>query len=142
MPTPAEAGKEGDAKAQPEQDVRLVDIKPRDWRPVWIRSQWRPVDEPWIVFRHIDEVGICRLNDDRLSLGGHGLLGCALQVARALCALPHGLNRSEYTLLIVHKGVAECRGPREVLAHVLENRGELRERLYTRIPARLADGST
>ena len=57
--------------------------------------------------RHVDHLGSCRLNHNRLSLSADGLLARGLQVPGLLSPLAHALNRLRHVLLLVDIGVAE-----------------------------------
>ena len=74
VPAPAEAAEEADAIAEAKRNSRSGKIQP------WIPIPTRPdpdrlsIHEPGIIFRHVNNLRIGRLDHDRLSLLGHGLL--------------------------------------------------------------------
>src|SRR6266478_464629 len=51
-----------------------------------------PVDNPRIIFRHVNDFRVCWFNHDRLSLGRDGFVPRALQVPGLLRSLTHHLN--------------------------------------------------
>ncbi len=53
--------------------------------------------------------------------------------------LTQGLDGLGHILRLGDVGLAKRRSPREVLIHVLENRGELRHGLYAGIPVLFVD---
>src|SRR5580700_123804 len=69
VPSPAKSRECRDPDAQAEQHLRLADEQPRLRDPTGIFSDRRTVDAPGIVLRHINGIGICRLNSDCRSLG-------------------------------------------------------------------------
>jgi hypothetical protein len=106
-PSPTPTAEKPNAVPHAEVNPRVSDKDSRDRGPRGIRSDRRPIDEPWVVCRHIDDIGIGWLHDDALALGRHGLLGVALQVARLLGSLSHGLHCVEHILRLVDIGISK-----------------------------------
>src|SRR6266849_10561856 len=111
VPPPAEAAEETDTNSNTEPDPRPVEEEARNPNPTWVELERTTVDDPRIVLRHIHDLRICRINDDRISLGRHGFLRRALQVPGLLRSLAHHLNRVEDILLSVHVRLPERRSP-------------------------------
>jgi hypothetical protein len=83
-----------------------------DARAVERHDIGRAVDNRRIVLRDIDNVRICRLNDDRLRrLLDYLNLRRGLQSSRSLCLGAHHLHRSHYVSLLVLKCLAEIGCP-------------------------------
>src|SRR6202790_5041279 len=95
VPPPAEATEETHPNSHAEPDPRPIEVEPRNPNPTRIELEGITVDDPGIVFRHINDLRICRFNDDRISLGRDGFLLCALQVPSLLRSPAHHLNRVE-----------------------------------------------
>jgi len=125
IPSPAKPSEESNTETQSPIDSRTIPKKSRIRIPTGENSQRIAIHEPGIVLRYVHHVGRCRLNDDRFVVIAYGLLGGSLQVPGPLRPLPHGLNRLIQGLLLVDRGVAEFRCPREILVHIGEHRGEL-----------------
>src|SRR5258706_7931624 len=106
IPPPPIPAEEADAKSETKSDSRAGKEQS------WIRIPARPnadgfsIDKPWIVFRHVDDLRISRLNHNRLALLRDGLLRCAFQVAGSLCAITHYLNGAHHFLLLVYVSIA------------------------------------
>src|ERR1700675_2500315 len=92
VPPPAEATVETDTNAQAEPDSRPIVVETRNSDPTRVVGERITVDNPGIVFRHINDLWICRLNRDRISVGGDGFLLGVLQVSGLLRSLTHHLN--------------------------------------------------
>src|SRR6202171_52152 len=95
VPPPAEASEETDTNAQAEPDPRPIKVEARNPNPTRIEREGITVDDPGIVFRHIDDLRICRFNHDRISLGRDGFLLRVLQVPGLLRSPTHHLNLVE-----------------------------------------------
>ena len=132
MPAPAKAGE--DANSQAECNPWPLDECARNPDPPWIERERVPVDDPRIIFRHINDFRVRWFNHDRLSLGRDGFLLRALQVPGLLRSLTHHLNCVKDILLSVHVRIPERRGPGQTLVHHGKHRRKLRESLYTGIP--------
>src|SRR6266849_1533119 len=78
VPSPAKAGVETHPKAQPKRNPRTDGVEPAIGDPARIDYQRRPIDNPGIVYRHVNDLWICRLNDDCLPLSYDLFLRCAL----------------------------------------------------------------
>src|SRR5882762_10073709 len=107
VPPPAEATVEADTYSQAEPDPGPIVVEARNVNPAGVVVEGITVDNPGVVFRYINELRICRLNFNRISIGADGFLLCALQVPGLLRSLTHRLNRVEDRLLPVHIGLAE-----------------------------------
>src|SRR6266446_1653931 len=92
------------------------------------------INQPWIIFRDVDDVGAGRLDDDGRVLGRYGLLLRILKFARFLRALAHHLYGIHHVLFLVVVSVAERRSPGEVFVHVAQDGWECSERLDARVP--------
>src|SRR5882724_9458398 len=107
VPAPAIAAKEADAKAQAKRNSRSGKVQPWIPIPAWPDPDRLSIHKPRIIFRHVNDLRIGRLDHDRLSLLAHTLLGCAVQVPRLLRPLTHDLNSIHYGLLLVDVGITE-----------------------------------
>src|SRR5271154_217789 len=107
VPPPAEATVETDANSNAEPDPRPIVVEARNSNPTRVVGERITVDYPGIVFRHINDLWICWLNDDRTTVGADGFLLGALQVSGLLSSLTHQLNRVEDILLPVHIRLTE-----------------------------------
>src|ERR1700686_3110933 len=107
VPPPAEATEKTDTDSHAEPDPRPIEEEARNTNPTWIEGKGITVDDPWIVFRHIHDLRICRFNHDRISLVRDGFLRRALQAPGLLRSLAHRLNRVEDILLPVHVRLPE-----------------------------------
>ena len=107
VPAPTKSGEGSDSDSQTKLNSRPIDEKARSPDPPRVERERGPVDEPRIVFRHINDFGVCGCNHNVLSLRRNGFLRRALQVPSFLCSLAHDLNRIEDRLLSVHVGIAE-----------------------------------
>ena len=74
VPAPAEAAEEADAIAEAKRNSRSGKIQPWIPIPTWPDPDRPSIHEPGIIFRQINNLRIGRLDHDRLSLLGHGLL--------------------------------------------------------------------
>src|SRR5216684_6731271 len=95
VPPPAEATEETDTYSQAEPDPRPIEEEARNPNPTRIERERITVDDPGIVFRHINDLRICWFNHDRISLGRDRLLLRTLQVSGLLRSPTHHLNRVE-----------------------------------------------
>ena len=91
-----------------------------------VRVDRRAVHDGRTVLGYIYDFRIRGLDDDRLSFCRYCLLGCAIQISSVPCVRSQHLNRGHHTVRIVEVGVAERRGPRQVLTHVMEYGWKLR----------------
>src|SRR4029077_4209338 len=91
VPTPAKAREEPDANPYTEIDSGGV---PNDPHPTGVERDWRTVDHPAIIFRHVHHIGPCRLDHARLPVVRYGLLRGTRQVPRLLSSTTHHLNGS------------------------------------------------
>src|SRR6266481_1047364 len=92
------------------------------------------INQPWIIFGDVDDVGASRLDDDVRVLRRYGLLLRILEFARFLRALAHHLYGIHHVSFLVVIGVAERRGPREVFVHVAQDGWECSECFDARVP--------
>src|SRR6267143_653492 len=107
VPSPTESGEEADPPTDPERNPRADGIEAGVPDPAWISDQRRTIDRPRVVFGDVDDLGVCRLDHDRLALRGDVFLGRALEVSSLLRSLAHGLDGIENRLLLVHVCVAQ-----------------------------------
>src|ERR1700751_3079397 len=70
-PAPTKPTKEANAKAEAEGDSGNSDVKSGICIPSRPDANWRAIDDPWIVFRHVHNVGLGRFDDDLLILRAH-----------------------------------------------------------------------
>jgi hypothetical protein len=107
-PSPAKPGKQPDTDAQPERIPRPVKIPSRIRVPIWIDPAGGAVDNPGIVFRDGNDVGIRRLNDHRRSLGRHGFLRSVLQGPGIFGASAHYLDRIHHSPRLACVGISDA----------------------------------
>ncbi len=139
VPSPTESAEEADPETDSEGDPRAHGIEAGERIPAWISYDRGAIHLPRVVSWDVDDLGVCRLDHDRLALRGDGFLGTRLEVSRLLRSVAHRLDRVEHGLLLVHVCVAQRGRPGEVLVHVCKDRGKLRERLHAGIPGLLID---
>src|SRR6267378_4112083 len=137
--SPAESAEEADTETESERNPGADSVEAGVPEPARVSDDRRPVNQPWIVGGHVDDVGARRLDHDRLALRDDFFLRGRLEVARLLSALAHRLDGVEHVLLLVHVRVAQRRRPGEVLVHVSQHRGKLRDCLDAGIPGLLID---
>ena len=65
VPPPAETTVETDANSEAEPGPRPIVVEVRDSNPTRVAGERITVDYPGIVFRHVNDLWICRFNDDR-----------------------------------------------------------------------------
>src|SRR5207253_9244118 len=140
VPSPAESTVEADPETDSERNSRAGGVQAGVPEPAGVCDERRAVDQPRIVGRHVDHLGVCGLDHDRLTLRDDVFLRGGLEVARLLGSPAHRLHGVEHGLLLVHVCVAQRRRPGEVLVHVRQHGGKLRDRLDARIPGLLIDG--
>src|SRR6266404_3253450 len=101
MPPPTESSEEADSKSSTERDCRASkeDSVHRD--PTWVGPDWFRVHGPRIIGRHVDDVWVGWLNDDRVAFRGYLLLLVAKQMPYAPSLLAHRLDLVHYVLLLV-----------------------------------------
>src|SRR5882724_3284583 len=139
VPPPTESAEEADPPTESERNPRADGPEAGVPVPAWVSDQRRTIDRPRVVFGHVDDLGVCRLDHDRLALRGDVFLGRTLEVSSLLRSLAHDLDGVEHRLLLVHVCVAQRRRPGEVLVHACQHGGKLRDRLDARIPGLLID---
>ena len=94
-----------------------------------------------VVSRDIDNLWICRLDDDYLrAFLDHLDLTAGLEVAGRVGLRAHALNSGQDSVLLSSRGVAESRGPRNISGESIEDRRELGDGLNGRIPIFLLHG--
>src|SRR5882672_12794570 len=107
VPSPTEPAEEADPPTNSERNPGADGIEAGVPTPAWVSDQRRAIDSPGVVLGHVDDLGVCRLDHDRLALRGDVLLGRALEVSSLLRSLAHCLYRVEHRLLLVHVCVAQ-----------------------------------
>src|ERR1700679_1934546 len=80
VPPPAEAAEETDTNSHAELDPRPIEEEAWIPNPARIVREGITVHDPWIVFRHVNDLRIGWFNDDRIALHRDGFLGRAHQV--------------------------------------------------------------
>jgi len=108
MPAPAKSSEEADSKSKPEGNCRAVKKDPRYWVPTRVGDDRRPVHEPGIIGRNIDDLRIGRFDDGGVPLRRYLLLFIAIQVAGFARLLTHCLDGIGHILLLV--GVSVPKG--------------------------------
>src|SRR6266478_5957361 len=134
MPAPTITSVVANAEADSERKVRAAIPYSRIRIPPRPLLDGTSVNQPWIIFGDVDDVGAGRLDDDGRVLGRYGLLLRILKIARFLRPAAHHLNGVHHVLFLVVVSVAERRGPREVFVHVAQDGWECSERLDARVP--------
>jgi hypothetical protein len=93
VPPPAVPGEHADSNSQAERDSRSIDVGVRNPDPAWIHPEPVSVGIPGIIFRYVNEIRVCRLDHETLSVGRDVLLGRRLQIPGLLRSPAHHLNR-------------------------------------------------
>src|ERR1700693_489503 len=75
-PAPAESAKKADSKAEPKRDSRAANVQSRIRIPSWPDSNGRSIHEPRVIFRHVNDIRIGRLDHNGLTLLAHLFLRC------------------------------------------------------------------
>src|SRR5882672_8543687 len=107
VPSPTESAEEADPPTESERNPRADGVEAGVPVPAWVSDQRRTIDRPRVVLGHVDDVGACRLDHDRLALRGDVFLGRSLEVSSLLRSLAHGLDGVEHRLLLVHVGITQ-----------------------------------
>src|SRR6266478_3323044 len=140
MPAPPISSVEADSEADSVRRVQPVIPDSGILVPSRPRLYAISINQPWIIFRDVDDVGAGRLDDDGRVLGRYGLLLRILKFARFLRALAQRLYGIHHALFLVVVSVAERRGPGEVFVHVAQDGRECTECLDARVPGLLIHG--
>ena len=74
MPSPPKSSEEADAKSKTERDCGAGKKDSGNWNPAGVGNNRCSVNEPRIIGRHVDHIGVCRFDDDRVALSGYILL--------------------------------------------------------------------
>jgi hypothetical protein len=90
-PSPTEPTIEPDSKAVTKDDLRSSIKDPGNRIPARPGNQGISVCQPGIVLRDVNNLRICGLDDDRVSLLGYLFLGCTVQVSGFPRPLAHAL---------------------------------------------------
>ena len=77
VPAPAKAAEIADSEAEAKSNSRSGKIESWIRIPAWPDSDRLSIHEPGIIFRHVNDLRIGRLDHNCLSLLGHVLLRCA-----------------------------------------------------------------
>jgi hypothetical protein len=132
----------GDADRHPEAEAddpspRIIVVGGVRRPPPWA------IDDRRIVYRHVDNLGDGRFDDDGLALGilDDRLFVGGPQAALGLGLLSELLDRVHHPILLGQKGVSQLLRPLEPVIHHLQDRREVRERFHTRVPVLLFQGS-
>src|SRR3984893_4641316 len=78
VPPPSVATEVPESKAYAKCNSRAVKVESRVGIPDRPDCYRRPVDQPGIVLRHVDNIRVCRLNSDRLAVSDYRLLTGAI----------------------------------------------------------------
>src|SRR5260370_5909417 len=133
-PAPAIPPVVPNAEADSERKVRAAIPYSRIRIPPRPRLYAISVNQPWIIFGDVDDVGARRLDDDGRVLGRYGLLLRIVKFARFFRALAHHLYGIHHVLFLVVVSVAERRRPGEAFVHIAQDGWECSERLEPRVP--------
>src|SRR5882724_2621166 len=68
VPSPTESAEEADPPTESERNPRADGPEAGVPVPAWVSDQRRTIDRPRVVFGHVDDLGVCRLDHDRLAL--------------------------------------------------------------------------
>lgn len=107
IPAPAKSSEETDPKSSAEVESWATIKDSGHGIPTRVGQNGVSVYDPWIVSRHVHNVRIRRLNDDRVSLSRHLLLVVAVQLSGLLSLLAHRLDGIRHSLRIVGVCFAE-----------------------------------
>src|ERR1039457_133222 len=105
-PPPSKPAEEADSEADSEREVRAAIPDSRIRIPARPRQYGISVNQPRIIRRNVNDIGIRRLNDDRRALRRYVLLRRGLKIAGSLRSLTHHLYGIHHVLLLVVIGVA------------------------------------
>src|SRR5450631_910842 len=107
VPAPAKPSKVANSEAQAKRNSWAIKKQPRIPIPAGPDPDRLSIDEPGIIFRHVNNLRVRGLDDNGLPLLAYVFLRCALQVPRFLRPSAHYLNGIHYVLLLVDISVAE-----------------------------------
>ena len=107
MPAPPKSSKKPDPESEAESDPYSGQKESRLRIPSGIRNDRITVHQPWIVLRHVDYIGIGRLDDDGVALIFYLLLFIAIQVTVLVSLLPQRLDGVGHILLLIGICVAK-----------------------------------
>ena len=93
-----------------------------------------PIDRPWVVFRNVHHLRIYRRQHDIALIVVDRLLRRAAESSSSLRALAHYLNGLQQVLWLVVVGVAQFRGPLQVVIHLRQYLRKCSKRLYAGVP--------
>src|ERR1700751_2704259 len=78
VPAPTEPAKEAISKTEAKRDSRSLQIQSRIPIPAGPHTDRTTIDQPRIILRHVNNLGVHRLDHNGLSLRAHLFLRCAL----------------------------------------------------------------
>ena len=107
MPAPTIPSEETDAESDSKSNPSSGKEDSRHGVPTWICDHRLAVNEPGIISRHIDDFGVCWLDNDGVALGRYLLLFIGIEVAGLVSLLTHCLDGIRHILLLVGIGVAK-----------------------------------
>src|ERR1043166_4549069 len=87
------------------------------------------IDDLRFIDRDVDHLRTRRNDFDDSAVVHDGLLWRRLQVAKSQRLVAQTLDGIHHILLLIDEGLADLRGPREVVIHELQNRRETRQGL-------------
>ena len=107
-PAPAETTEPADSEAESEVKIRAAEPNSRIFIPSRPRQYRISVDQPRVIRRDVNDLGINRCDlDIPIVVGRYVLLLCRLQIPGLLRFLAHELDRVHHILLLVVVSVAE-----------------------------------
>src|SRR5579864_6616112 len=106
-PSPPESAKEANSKTESPRQDRAFHVQSGIPIPIRPHRKRLSIDQPRVVFRHVDNLRISGLDHNGLARLADFFLRRTLQVSRLLRAVAHDLNSSHHILLLVDVGVAE-----------------------------------
>src|ERR1700739_3288511 len=109
MRSPSKTSEQSDRDAGTERNARARNVQPGIWVPSRPDEHRRAVDDPWIVCRNVDDLRLCRFDDDRRAFRHHFHLVIALQIPGRFGASPHDLHSVHHSFLLVYVGLAKRR---------------------------------
>src|SRR5437016_941225 len=110
-PAPCKTSEEADSKSNTEGQSGAIPQNPGHRVPARVVNDGRPVDEPRIIGRHVDHLGVGEFDDDRVSLRRYLFIVVAVQVAGLLRLLTQRLDGIGHILRLGHICLAEGGGP-------------------------------
>jgi len=136
-PAPAIAAVETDSEADAERKVWAAIPDAGIRVPSGPGDNRTAVNQPGIISRNVNYLGVSRLNGNGGVLIRYGLLRRGFKIAGLFRSLAHHLNGVHHILFLVVVGVSERGGPGEVFVHVAKDRGKSGKGLDAGVPGLL-----